>query len=344
MTDFFSAPGVLDAIIEGTRTRAVSAGIDPAEYATVTAELHSLEDWQPHLRARAHAHSVRAEGEFSHGDHRVAAESHLTAALWSHFATTIPGPDRDGHIESAQSYRTALQGIDPGAEWIHGPDFLAVLRRPALVDNPPLALVVPGLDSSITEFHTISEALLSSGVATLAIDGPGQGELAPLTSPTPDYHLVIRQVLDALGRASQIDTDKIGILALSLGGYYGAMTLAHEPRVSAGVLVSGPSLMTWAELPPFVTHTLSLRTGSEEAAQVFADRIDLSSVAASIEQPVLVVDGDADVIPGIVNGEPIAADAELGEYLSIPGGDHLVANARAAWLPPAVDWLTRALS
>ncbi|UDF19366.1 alpha/beta hydrolase family protein [Rhodococcus qingshengii] len=339
MTKFFDLPGILEATIGGTRSRAVSAGVDPNEYEAVTSRLQSIDDWQPHLRAAGRTHRALAEDASTAGRAASAAEAYLAASLWFHFSTTLPGPDRLGHAESADSYRKALQHSHSDAEWIQGADFIGVLRRPAAAKDAPVVLVVPGLDSSIAEFHTVAEALLRRGIATLSIDGPGQGELAPNTAPTADYQLVVGQAIDVLEQRRDVDTDRIGLIALSLGGYYGAVALAHEPRLHAGVLVSGLDRMSWPELPPFVTHTLMLRTGTEQAAKDFADRVDLSEVAPSITQPLLVVDGGQDVIPGVVNGEPLARNAQRGEYLSISEGDHLVANARWKWLPHAADRL-----
>lgn len=343
MTEFFDLPGILEATIMGTRSRAVSAGVDPNEYEAVTSRLQTIDDWQPHFRAAGRAHLALADDASSAGRTVSASEAYLAASLWFHFSTTLPGPDRLGHAESAESYRKALQYSAPNAEWIQGADFIGVLRRPAVKDAP-VVLVVPGLDSSIAEFHTVAEALLRRGVATLSIDGPGQGELAPSTAPTADYQLVVGQAIDVLEQRCDVDTGRLGLIALSLGGYYGAVALAHEPRLRAGVLVSGVDRMSWTELPPFVTHTLVLRTGTERAAKDFVARVDLSEVAPSITQPLLVVDGGQDVIPGVVNGEPLARNAQRGEYLSILEGDHLVANARWKWLPCAADRLVHWLA
>lgn len=195
------------------------------------------------------------------------------------------------------------------------------------------------MDSSKEEFHAVGEALLARGLATLALDGPGQGELAPTTIPTPDYHHVVTEALNTI-EAAGTTPPATGLIALSLGGFYGAVSLAHEPRLRAGVTVSGPYRLNWNDLPDPVTDTLTLRTGGPEAALAFAERIDLTGTAEQISQPLLVVDGGQDIIPGVLNGQPLAERAARGEYLLIPEGDHLIGNARWKWLPHACDWLT----
>jgi pimeloyl-ACP methyl ester carboxylesterase len=117
-----------------------------------------------------------------------------------------------------------------------------------------------------------------------------------------------------------------------------------QPRLQAGVIVSGPYKLSWAELPPFVTDTLILRTGDLSSAERFAGKIDLTTTAPIIDQPLLVVDGGQDIIAGCINGEPLAEKAPHGEYLLIPEGDHLIGNARWKWLPTTADWLAEHLT
>lgn len=338
MTHFLDLDGALPAVIQASRSRAVAGGIDPNEYDLVTGQLQSLRAWPEAFAEAGRRHQLRATAAEADGRSVTAGEAYLDAAAWFHFATTVPSAERDGHRLAADAMLRALAHLDPTAHRLEGQRFVGILRRPIGVVHAPMVLIVPGLDSSKEEFHSLGEAFLRRGAATLAIDGPGQGELAPTTTPTPDYHLVVAEALDAID-ASGGRPPAIGLIALSLGGFYGALSLAEEPRLGAGVTVSGPFRLTWDESPPFVTDTLGLRAGSVEAARRFAGRVDLRGTAAQIRQPLLVVDGGQDVVPGYVNGLPLAEQAPRGEHLLIPGGDHLVSNARWQWLPDAADWL-----
>jgi pimeloyl-ACP methyl ester carboxylesterase len=93
-----------------------------------------------------------------------------------------------------------------------------------------------------------------------------------------------------------------------------------------------------------VTETLALRTGGPDAAREFAGRVRLDGVAARIRQPLRVVEGGEDAIPGVVNAERVAREAPQGEYFVVPGADHLLGNARWAWLPDTADWLAGQLT
>jgi pimeloyl-ACP methyl ester carboxylesterase len=317
-------------------SRATGAGLDPHEYLRVSDRLGAMEDWPREFANAAHAHLARAE---SAAATVTAAEHYRMAARWFHFATLTPNRDlaRDARHAAAADHAMgrALALSEPAARRIEGPDFAGWLRGPGAAT---VAVVIPGLDSSKEEFHDMCGALLDRGATVFAVDGPGQGVRAADTTIRADYHQVIGRVADALG------ADRIGLVGLSLGGYYAAESAAREPRVAATVTVSGPYRLIWDELPPFVTETLASRAGGPGAARRFAARVDLTDLAPRIAGPLLVIDGGQDAIPGVINGEPLARTAPHGEYQSIPDGDHLLGNVRSEWQPAAADWLIRHLS
>lgn len=315
-------------------SRATGAGLDPHEYQRVTGELTDLGQWGETFMRAARGHLVRA-GQAATA---ISAGEHFQmAARWFHFATL--GPNRENVRAAAEADTAmgrALDLLEPGARRIDGPGFAGWLRGPA--DAEATAVVVPGLDSSKEEFHDVINALLRRGMAVFAMDGPGQGVLAATTTVRADYHHVIGQVIDALGAES------VGLIGLSLGGYYVAESAARETRVAAAVTVSGPFRLDWDLLPPPVREILIQRGGGEEAAHRFAGQVDLSALAPQIACPLLVVDGGQDVIPGVTNGEPLARLAPRGRYLHIPHGDHLLGNARPDWLAAAADSISGALT
>ncbi|MEQ4725749.1 alpha/beta hydrolase [Nonomuraea sp. B19D2] len=315
-------------------SRATGAGLDPHEYLRVTGELADLDQWGEAFMRAAHGHLARA-GQAATA---ISAGEHLqVAARWFHFATL--GPNRESALAAAEADTAmgrALDLLEPEARRIEGPDFTGRLRGPD--DAPATAVVVPGLDSSKEEFHDVVAALLRRGMAVFAMDGPGQGVLAATTTVRAGYHHVIGQVIDALG------AERVGLVGLSLGGYYVAESAARETRVAAAVTVSGPFRLDWDVLPAPVRDLLIQRAGGEEAARRFSGQVDLSALAPQTTCPLLVIDGGQDVIPGVTNGEPLARLAPHGQYLHLPHGDHLLGNARPDWLATAADWLSGVLT
>ncbi|WP_331740036.1 alpha/beta hydrolase (plasmid) [Streptomyces sp. NBC_01005] len=315
-------------------TRAIGAGVDPHEYRRVTDGLASVADWGPAFLHTGHGYLQRAEDAESS---RSAGEYLLMAARWFHLATLAPYTEAPrAAVEADHALSRALTVLEPGARRVSGEGFTGWLRGPS--DAPGTVVVVPGLDSAKEEFLDLVSALLARGLAVFAMDGPGQGVLAATTTFVPDYERVVGRVIDALGAA------RIGLVGLSLGGYFAARAAALEPRVAAVATVSGPFRLDWEELPPPVRDIMAQRAGGTDAAHEFARHVDLTALAPRIAAPLLVVDGDQDVIPGVTNGESLARLAPHGTYLSVPDGDHLLGNARPDWLPHLSDHITHTLT
>ncbi|SED45739.1 Serine aminopeptidase, S33 [Streptomyces sp. 2224.1] len=315
-------------------TRATGAGVDPHEYRRVTEGFTSVADWGPSFHRTGHGYLQRAADA---GSSRSAGEYLLVAARWFHLATLAPYAEAHrAAVEADHALSRALTVLEPGARRVSGEGFTGWLRGPA--DAPGTVIVVPGLDSAKEEFLDLVSALLARGLAVFAMDGPGQGVLAATTTFVPDYERVVGRAIDALGAA------RIGLVGLSLGGYFAARTAALEPRVAAAATVSGPFRLEWEELPAQVREIMARRAGGADAAHAFARQVDLAALAPRIAAPLLVVDGDQDVIPGVTNGKPLARLAPHGTYLSVPHGDHLLGNARPDWLPHLSDHIAHTLT
>lgn len=79
--------------------------------------------------------------------------------------------------------------------------------------------------------------LARRGFSVLLVDGPGMGESIrfrniPLHA---DYELVGSACLDYLGTRSDVDIDRVGVVALSLGGYFAPRCAALDHRFKACV-------------------------------------------------------------------------------------------------------------
>src|SRR5207248_8766871 len=128
---------------------------------------------------------------------------------------------------------------------------------------PPLAILLRGLDACKEELHAWSNAFVRRGMATLALDGPGQGEAAFTLPVRPDWETVIGAVLDALAGRPDVDAGRVGVVGQSLGAYYAARAASGEPRLKACIANCGPFDFSLAlpAMPSVSQETFRVRAG-----------------------------------------------------------------------------------
>jgi dipeptidyl aminopeptidase/acylaminoacyl peptidase len=115
------------------------------------------------------------------------------------------------------------------------------LVRAEGVDGPaPLLVQINGLDSTKEMLYRVGlpNWLARRGVASLVIDQPGTGEALRLDGLHAVYNSEIwaSKVVDWLEMRSDIDSRRIGLQGVSLGGYYCPRAVAFEPRFACGVV------------------------------------------------------------------------------------------------------------
>ena len=86
-----------------------------------------------------------------------------------------------------------------------------------------------GLDSAKEEMDAYESIFLARGIATLAFDGPGQGEAEYELPIRGDYEAPVRSVID-LSRAGAISTRR----ASGCGASRSGATMRRAPPLSRG--------------------------------------------------------------------------------------------------------------
>ena len=341
----------VQAAVDHWAPRFVQAGVDYSDFVATTAGVERWEEWHAAWCRNGDMHAGLAEEAAARGGRLTAGEAWARATVGYHFAKFVwmvdPGLSREAADKAVAAMARTHEYLDPDAERIEVPldggRVVGNLRRPVGHSSPPLVLLVPGLDSTKEEFFRLENVFLDRGMATLSMDGPGQGECGYDLPIRPDYDVAVAAVLDALEGRTDVDLERVGLLGVSLGGYYAPRVLAFEPRVRAGVGLSGPYRFSdiWDDVPPQTRETFVAKSFAkdEEEGRAKAAELDLSGVAERIRQPYLAITGKLDRLIPWEQTERAAREAPGGTFLLHEDGNHGCANVPYKTRPVAADWL-----
>jgi 2,6-dihydroxypseudooxynicotine hydrolase len=344
------------AAIANWGPRFVANGVDMNDFRSVTAHVETWEQWLPAWVANAETHAAHAEAAERAGRSRTAGEAWNRAALSYHFAKFVWIVDLDRHREatlmSVQALRNAHRHLDPSAERLEIPydaaTMAANLRRPRSETRPALVILLPGLDSTKEEFLSWENVFLRRGLATLSLDGPGQGETGLSTPIEPAYEKAVTAAIDHIQGRSDLDLEHIGVAGVSLGGYYAPRAAAYEPRIRAAVGVSGPYDFgtCWDGLPRPTRETFTHQVGAvdEQQARARAADLNLEQVMPLLDRPYLAIAGDRDRLIPWQQTRRQADEAPAGDFVLLEDGTHVCNNAPYLYRPLAADWLKEKLA
>lgn len=331
--------------------RFVAQGIDYNDFVRTTAGIERWTQWLDAWTTTGEMHADLARRAEERGRTVSAGEAYVRAALCFHFAKFVWMLDMERYRAAADravaSLYAAHRLLDPMAERLEipfdGVAMAANLRRPLQPARPPLVLLLPGLDSTKEEFFYWEEVFLTRGMATLSLDGPGQGETGYRTHIRPDYEVAVSATLDALAGRSDLALERVGAAGVSLGGYYAPRAAAFEPRLRAVAAIGGPYNFgdCWDGLPSLTRETFAHHSGaaSDAEARERAARLDLADVLARVRQPFLVVFGKLDRVIPWPQAERVAAGAPRGELVMYPEGNHVCNNIPYKYRPLVADWM-----
>ena len=227
---------------------------------------------------------------------------------------TDPGR-REFYQQALDAFAKVFEIADPATSRVEIPfegTTLPAYFSNASKDGEPVPCVIMwnGLDSTKEHMYTSgwAQEMRERGVSVLMIDNPGSGEalrFQDLKSRIESEDWAKAQV-DYLESRSDVDSDRIGLVGWSLGGYYVPRAAAYEKRIKF-IAVWGAN-HNWGEVqkkrlqregenpvPHYWEHVLWV-WGYDDVDKFieYAEGVNLNGVVDKITVPFLIAHGDND--------------------------------------------------
>lgn len=304
--------GQISEVDEACRPLKEFAGIK-ALHGDPTAQRAWFESWMK-LAERVERLG-RADEEAKHA--LSAGRKYLRAGLYYLIAERMPShkdPRRlDAYKRGIEIYRRGLLLRKEPVEFVEVPygghKLPAIFSKAPVPGRAPCVVHFDGLD--VTKeliYPVVADEFRRRGVSVLIVDHPGVGgALRLLGLPSgPDTEKPAAACVDYLRTRTDVDPERIGMMAVSLGGYYAPRAAAFEKRFKCCV--------AWGAIFDF-GHTVAerLRGKGEPSVPGYAEHLNwvfgkdsieatlevlgqmtLEGVADKITCPLLVVHGEND--------------------------------------------------
>jgi pimeloyl-ACP methyl ester carboxylesterase len=188
-------------------------------------------------------------------------------------------------------------------------------------EKRPVLVFFGGLDSTAEQlFFGLGRACSEWGLSCLIVDGPGQGGALRINKILTryDYEVPAKAAFDYLLTKEEVDSKRIALIALSMGGYYAPRAVAFERRYAACIVWAPEWDLAefWGKRPdnyPLGLHLMwVMGVGNMKAAREKLRDFHLKDVAPLIECPTLVLHGQND------QQVPVSHATRLYEALRCP--------------------------
>ena len=347
----------VDLVFSHMTPRYLATGVDPNDLQRLVMRIERWDDWCRIWCEEGARHEALAADAAGRRRRVTASEANLRASIYFHYAKHLFAHDPSQYLAAHQRmlacYQAGAADADPPVERVaipfDGTTMVGNLRRPAGGARPPVAIILPGLDACKEELHAWCEAFVRRRMATLAIDGPGQGETAFRLPITSQWGKVIGAAIDMLERRDDVDADRVAVVGQSLGALYAPLAAAFEPRIKACVANCGPFdfAAVLPTMPAASQETFRVRSHAKSHAEAreIARGLTLEGVAQRITCPLLVVYGAGDKLIPVSEGERLARAASgPTELVVFEEGNHVCFNISYKFRPLTADWMTEQLA
>ncbi|HVB52275.1 MAG TPA: alpha/beta fold hydrolase [Acidimicrobiales bacterium] len=347
---------LLQTAVANWEPRFCSNGVDASDYSRITKDLERWDDWCAAWCKGAEVHLELAKAALAKGNLRTAGEFYARAATYFHFGKFLFVHDLDqakaAHARAVDALNKATPLFVPPARReeiaFEGSTLVALFRVPDTNGPHPTVILIPGLDSTKEEFREVERAFLDRGMATFALDGPGQGEAEWTLAIRPEWDQVGEAVFNHLRVMADVDSSRLGVWGVSLGGFYAARMASSDLPIKGTISLAGPYNLgaAWKNLNPLTRHAFQVRSfcSTPEEAEQRAGDMTLEGHAKKITTPMLVIMGKRDRLFPWQDSERLASEVRgESELLLLEEGNHGCANVICRHRPQSADWMAERL-
>ena len=316
-----------------------------------------------------------ARGDEAAGHALTAGKKYLRACVYWLTAERMAGHRSP---EKLPMYRSMLECFGRGVrlrgeplEFVDIPyeatTLSALLYRAPGKGRKPAMIHFDGFDVTKEWMHLcgIAREFAARGVSTLMVDHPGIGAALRLKgmSVNHDTERWAAAALDWLARRNDIDPRRVGVVAMSLGGYYAPRAAAFEKRLAAcvawgarwdnagshGRILRDPNAAR--SVPGWLEHALWYYGAKtpDEAYEKIA-RMTLEGIVDRITCPLLVVHGACDRQVPLEQAQRTVREAvnspraELRIFTAEEGGaEHVGGDLFSPTIDYIADWVAEVL-
>lgn len=340
----------------GIFPRANANRVPTVEIEQIIGRISSISGWYKSWAKNAAARAETAAEAQRQGRKLTARLAYLQASyLYFYGQLYIRSNESErseGNAKMIDCYKQAAVLLEPRAERVevsHRDKKIAgYLRVPSSSSKAPCLVMLGGADTVKEECHYWAENFIERGVATLTLDGPGQGEAQPLLPMSADYEMAISAARKWLEGRSEIDSNRIGLWGCSTGGYLAARVMAEDSKFKLGVSVGGfydaRRFPDWPVSTQEAFRRLFWLKSFGEVVEYVREHVTLSSYMSKIKRPFLIVHGVQDHLVPMDEIQQMAneagGNAELWAY---EDGTHSVWNKLDIVAPLTADWVAERL-
>ncbi len=319
--------------------------------------------WEKAWKDKAEDTEARAKKALAAGKNRTAMQYFYAANNYWRMADVFLRIDRNDEkaalfAKSQENFRAGAALNDPPIEVIEvkcGDEtydgYFCHPRNPK-TEKWPAVFFIGGADAFAEEIYFSGREMCERGYAMLLVDTPGRGSSMYLKNiPTrPDYEVPGKACFDYLFSRPEIDPDRVGLMGISMAGYYAPRVAAFEDRIKCLISWSGcysvldDLYLFYEHLQPTCQRLLGGVTHEEAIEKLAA--FTMEGIAQNIKVPTIMTHGSDDRLMDVEGAKKlfaeIGAEDKTLHIFDDPkegGNVHCSHDCWVHQVPMLMDWL-----